>query len=73
MNSEVLNETFVSVVRRRFAPPRSAVRVPADVWAWVAMAMDSFVDSYEPGDASRSNGSDDHRVGWGAGSLRGRI
>src|SRR5215210_8592763 len=61
MNSLVLYETFVSVVRRRIAPPRSAVRAPADVWAWVAMAMDSFVVSYEPGDASRSHGSDDHR------------
>src|SRR5215203_2897626 len=68
MNSLVLYETFVSVVRRRIAPPRSAVRAPADVWAWVAMAMDSFVVSYEPGDASRSNGSDGHRCGWAPGA-----
>src|SRR3712207_74575 len=37
MNSVVLYETFVSVVRRRLTPPRSVLRAPAAVWAWVAM------------------------------------
>src|SRR5829696_1023228 len=73
MNSLVLYETFVSVVRRRIAPPRSAVRAPADVWAWVAMAMDSFVVSYEPGDAIPLERERRSPEGWSAGSLRGRI
>src|SRR5215218_7485291 len=50
MNSVVLYETFVSVVRRRAALPRSVLRAPVGAWASVAMVMPS------DGVVERSNG-----------------